>query len=172
MAAFAVSYYMRSLYPPDADFRALVLPGLVQGVAMSTFFVAMVTLVLNGVPGPQVPAASGLSNFARITAGGFAASVATTLLGSAIAALHQTRLSEVMAATDPAFSGTLRLLEGVGLSAQQAMGSVTQQVVNQAYLLATIDIFRVCAILMLAVLPLVWLTRKALGAGAASAAAD
>src|SRR4029079_12177685 len=88
LVAFAVSYYMRSLYTPDADFYALVIPMLVQGVAMSTFFIAMITLVLNGIPPQQVPAASGLSNFARITAGGFAASLTTTLWDR-IEAVHQ-----------------------------------------------------------------------------------
>ena len=171
MGAFAVSYYMRSLYTPDADFLALVIPGLVQGVAMSTFFVAMVTLVLNGVPGPQVPAASGLSNFARITAGGFAASLATTLWDR-IAALHQTRLSEVMGATDPAFSRALGLLEGAGLSAQQAMGSVTQQVINQAYLLATLDLFRISAWVAVLLIPCIWLTRRALASGDTPPPAD
>jgi len=171
LLAFATSFYLRSLFTSDVDFYALVIPMLVQGVAMSVFFVSMVTLALNGVPGNQVPAASGMYNFMRICAGSFAASLVTTSWDRS-AAFHQTRLSEVMAPLDPAFSQTLQKLQGVGLTAQQALGSVTNQVTGQAYLLATIDIFRVCAILMLAVLPLVWLTKKALGAGAAHAAAD
>jgi DHA2 family multidrug resistance protein len=162
---------MRSLYTPDADFRALVMPMLVQGVGMSVFFIAMVTLVLNGVPGSQVPAASGLSNFARITTGGFAASIATTLWDRT-AALHQTRLSEVMGAHDPAFTGALRTLQGAGLSAQQALGSVTQQVTNQAYLLATLDLFRLSAWLILLLIPCVWLTRRAIASGEHAAGAD
>jgi hypothetical protein len=42
---------------------------------MSTFFVAMITILLDGMPPQRIPLASGLSNFARITAGGFAASI-------------------------------------------------------------------------------------------------
>jgi DHA2 family multidrug resistance protein len=171
LGAFAVSYYMRSLYTPDADFQALVIPMLVQGVAMSTFVIAMITLVLNGVPANQVPAASGLSNFARITAGGFAASLTTTLWDR-IEAVHQTRLAEVMGAHDPAFSLTLQKLQGAGMTAQQALGAVTQQAVNQAYLLASLDIFRISAWLMVVLVPVVWLTRKAMANGATHAAAD
>ena len=55
------------IYPP-----VLMMPLIVQGVAMSVFFVSMLTILLNGVPPQRVPAASGLSNFARITAGSFA----------------------------------------------------------------------------------------------------
>jgi DHA2 family multidrug resistance protein len=171
LIAFAISYYMRSLYTPDADFYALVIPMLVQGVAMSTFFIAMITLVLNGVPPEQVPAASGLSNFARITAGGFAASLTTTFWDRG-EALHQTRLAELMGAHNPAVTLALQKLQGAGLTAQQAVGAVTRQAVNQAYLLASLDIFRISAWLMVALIPVIWLTRKAMASGATHAGAD
>jgi DHA2 family multidrug resistance protein len=153
------------------DLIGLVIPSLVQGVAMSTFFVSMVTLTLNGVPGPQVPQASGLYNFARITAGSFAASLVSTVWEQT-ATLHQSRLSEVMGARDPAFLGAVGKLQSIGMSAQQAVGAVTNQVINQAYLLATDDLFRICSGLMVLLIPCVWLTKKAMGAGAAHAAAD
>ncbi|MFI4964482.1 MAG: DHA2 family efflux MFS transporter permease subunit [Caulobacterales bacterium] len=171
LVAFAASFWLRSLYTTDVNFGALVVPMLVQGIAMSTFFVSMITLTLNGVPGPQVPQASGLYNFMRITAGSFAASLVTTWWDQS-ATLHQSRLAEVMGASDPTFTAALRKLEGVGLSAQQAVGAVTSQVVGQAYLLATDDIFRIASGLMVLLIPCVWLTKKALGAGGSQAAAD
>jgi DHA2 family multidrug resistance protein len=171
LVAFAISYYMRSRFTSDVDFIALVLPMLVQGVAMSTFFIAMVTLALNGVPGHQVPAASGLYNFARITAGSFAASVVTTAWDR-FETLHQTRLSEVIAAQDPTFTGATHTLRAAGLTAQQAVAAVTNQAISQSYLLATIDIFRISAILMIVLVPTVWLTHKALASGGAAAAGD
>ena len=171
LLAFAASFWLRSLYTTDVSFATLVVPMLVQGVAMSVFFVSMVTLTLNGVPGALVPQASGLYNFMRITAGGFAASVVTTVWEQS-ATTHLSRLAEIMGAGDPAFTATLQKLQGAGLSATQALGAVTSQVTNQAYLLATDDIFRVSAVLMLLLVPCVWLTRKALGAGASHVAAD
>ena len=171
LLAFAASFFLRSRYTTDVDFSALVVPMLVQGVAMSTFFVSMVTLTLNGVPGPQVPSASGLYNFARITAGSFAASVVSTIWEQS-ATGHQARLAEVMGSGDPTFTAALQKLQGVGLTMAQAVASVTNQVTNQAYLLATVDIFRVASVLMLLLVPFVWMTKKALGAGAAHAAAD
>ncbi len=171
LVAFAASFYLRSRFTSDVDFYALVVPMLVQGVAMSTFFVSMVTMALNGIPAQQVPQASGLYNFARITAGSFAASIVTTGWDRS-AALHQTRLSEVMGAQDPGFVLSLDKLRGVGMSAQQALGAVTNQVISQAYLLATVDLFRIFAWMTVILIPFVWLTKKALGAGAAHAAAD
>ncbi len=172
LLAFAGSYYLRSRFTSDVGFIGLVTPMLVQGIAMSTFFVSMVTMALNGVPGHLVPQASGLYNFTRLCAAAFAASLVTTTWDRSTA-MHQTRLAEVMGAQDPAFVSTLGKLQGAGLSAQQALAATTNQAISQAYLLSTIDIFRVCAILMVLVVPLVWLTRKAMsGAGAAHAAAD
>jgi DHA2 family multidrug resistance protein len=171
LAAFAASFFLRSRYTTDVDFYALVVPMLVQGVAMSTFFVSMVTLTLNGVPGQQVPQASGLYNFTRITAGSFAVSLVTTSWERS-ATMHQSRLSEVMGAGDPAFTATLQKLQGMGLTLTQAVAAVTNQATSQAYLLATDDIFRIASGVMLLLVPCVWLTKRALGAGAARAAAD
>jgi DHA2 family multidrug resistance protein len=169
--AFAVSYYLRSRFTSEVDFYALVVPMMVQGAAMSTFFVSMVTMALNGIPANLVPQASGLYNFTRLCAAAFAASLVTTTWDRS-AALHQTRLAEVMAAQDPNFTGAISKLQGAGLSAQQALAAATNQVTNQAYLLATIDIFRVCSILMLLVVPAIWVTRRAMSAGAGATAAD
>jgi DHA2 family multidrug resistance protein len=144
---------------------------LVQGIAMSTFFISMVTLSLNGVPAQQTPSATGLSNFIRITAGSFAASLATTIWDRS-EAVHQTRLSEVMGSSDPAFVLAMQKLQAAGLSAQQAAGAITNQVVNQAYTLAALDFFRVSAWLVVLLIPCVWLTRKALANGGSHAAAD
>jgi MFS transporter, DHA2 family, multidrug resistance protein len=169
LGAFALSFYMRSQYPPDASFGVLVLPMLVQGAAMSAFFISMITIQLNGIPPQQVPQASGLSNFTRITAGSFAASLATTLWDRA-SAVQQTRFSEVMLSSDPAFVETLRRLQAAGLTAQQAVGVVTQQVVNQAHFVAALDFFRVSAWLTVAMVPVIWFTKKALSHGGAVAA--
>jgi len=171
LAAFGLSFWMRSGYTPDANFWALVMPMLVQGVAMSTFFISMVTISLNGIPPQQTPQASGLSNFSRITAGSFAASLATTIWDRG-EAVHQTRLSEVMSSGSPAWIDAVNKLQATGMSHLQAVGAVTQQVINQAYLLAALDFFRVSAWLCVILIPLIWLTKKAKASGAAHAAAD
>jgi MFS transporter, DHA2 family, multidrug resistance protein len=171
IGAFALSFFMRSGYTSDANFGALVLPLLVQGVAMSSFFISMVTISLNGVAPAQVPAASGLTNFCRITAGSFAASLATTVWDRS-ESLHQTRLAEAMASSNPTWILALDRLQGAGLTAQQAVGAVTRQVINQAYLLATLDFFRISAWLMFLMLPLIWFTKKAMASGEVHAGGD
>ncbi len=68
---------------PDASFFTLAAPLLLQGIAMTTFFVPLITIQLDGLAPERVPSATGLSNFARITAGSFAASPGDDLLGPA-----------------------------------------------------------------------------------------
>ena len=63
-------------------------------------------------------------------------------------------------------------LQHMGMSATQAAGAITRQLVGQAYLLASTDLFRLSAILCLVLSGLVWLTRRPSPSGAAHAAAD
>jgi DHA2 family multidrug resistance protein len=169
LLAFGVSFWMRSDYTPDASFGVLVVPLLVQGLAMSGFFVSMITITLNGVKPAQLPSATGLSNFARITAGGFAASLTTTAWDR-FESLHQNRLAESVGATDPNWLHAMDGLRHAGLDALHAVGVLDQQFVGQAYLLATLDYFRISAWLMFALTPFIWLTRKAVGGGGHAAA--
>jgi len=169
--AFTISYFMRAGYTPDASFRTFIIPLLVQGVAMSTFFVGMLTIVLHGVPPLRVPSASGLLNFARITAGSFAASITTTLWDRR-EALHQARLAESSSVYDPTMTQALGRLQAGGLTEMQGLGVLTRSLVNQAYVLSSLDYFWASAWISMALIPLIWLARRARSDGKAAAAGD
>ena len=169
--AFGISYFMRAGYTANAEFMDYVLPLLVQGVGMSMFFVAMLTILLDGVPDARLPAASGLSNFLRITAGAFATSITTTFWDRD-AALHQTRLAEATSITDPRLQQAMSTLQERGLSESQSIGTLARELANQAYLMSTLDFFWICAWISIASIGLVWLTRRPKGGGAVHAAAD
>ena len=157
--AFGISYYMRSGYTASASPWDFTLPLLVQGVAMSTFFLSMLTISLDRIPPLRIPSATGLSNFARITAGSFSASLVTTMWDRR-EQLHQGRLAEAVGSGVPYQLATGQLGR-MGLSATQAAGAVTRQMVQQAYLLASTDLFRVSAWLCGATIIVVWFTRRA-----------
>ena len=168
LGAFALSFWMRSQYAPDADFAELVWPMLVQGVGMSGFFISMVTICLNGVPPNQVPQASGLTNFARISAGSFAASLTTTLWDNS-AAVHQTASAEATGQIgNPIWQQAMQGLQEHGASAQQAAAVLGRQVAHQAYFQSALDLFFLSTIVTVALLPLIWLTRKASQGGHAA----
>ncbi|NJC32695.1 DHA2 family multidrug resistance protein [Sphingomonas jejuensis] len=158
-ASFGASYYLRSGYTTSAGFWDLTLPLMVQGIAMSTFFLAMLTISLDRIPPEQLPSATGISNFARITAGSFAASL-VTVAWDRREALHQSRLAEAIGQGSP-LQLARDALTGLGLSDTQAAAAVTRQMVGQAYLLASTDIFWISAWLCVGMTVLVWLTRRA-----------
>ncbi|MBK7251526.1 MAG: DHA2 family efflux MFS transporter permease subunit [Gammaproteobacteria bacterium] len=157
--AFGVSYFMRAGYTADADFTTYMMPLLVQGIGMATFFVATIAIVLDGVPEARIPEAAGLSNFTRITAGAFSVSIATTFWEDH-AAHHQTRLAEVSSALDLRLQQAIEMLGARGLSDVQALGALTHELTGQAYLLSALDFFQICGWLCFALIGLVWLTRR------------
>jgi DHA2 family multidrug resistance protein len=162
--ASAASYFLRAGLTADASFMAIALPLMVQGIANAAFFIATVTILLDGVPNRTMPQASGLSNFARIIVAGFAVSIVTTLWDRR-EALHQSRMADLTSGFTPTFNDVLSSLQGMGLSDQAAKAAVTHDMVGQAYLLASVDIFYVSGWLCLAAIVLVWFCRKASGSG-------
>jgi DHA2 family multidrug resistance protein len=158
--SFAVSYFMRAGLTADASFAAFLLPQLVMGIGMGTFFVAMVSILLEGLPPERVPAASGVSNFLRIIASSFATSLTTTYWDRH-EAVHQLRLAESSSVFSPALQGALNGLKSLGVADPQAAAAVLAQgLTHQAYLLSALDFFWISGALTLLPLALVWLTRR------------
>ncbi len=167
--AFAISYFMRANFTTDASFWTFVMPLLVQGVAMSTFFVSMFTILLDGIPPARIPSASGIANFTRITAGGFAASITTTLWDRR-EALHQSRLADSSSAYSPQMQAALARLHQFHFSDPQAYTLLARNLSGQAYLLASDDLFWVSGWLMLGSIVLIWIARRSMSAGPTLAA--
>jgi DHA2 family multidrug resistance protein len=169
---FALVLWMRSNFNTQADFGTILIPTIVQGVAMAFFFIPLMTITMSGLPPERVAAASGLTNFVRITAGAMGTSISTTLWESR-AALHHMQLAEAVNPASPATQSTLAGLAAAGLTPEQALAQVNRLVDQQAFMLAAADIFYLSAALFLALIPLVWLThpQKAGAGGGVDAAA-
>lgn len=157
--SFALSFFMRSGFTTEADVWHFTLPLLVQGVAMSCFFLGMLTIQLDGIPPERIPSATGISNFARITSGSFAASLITTMYDRR-EAMHQTRLTDQFTAYAPTYAQTLETLRHLGISAAQAPAMVARQMVGQAYLLAADDLFWISGWIALSMIAVVWIARR------------
>jgi MFS transporter, DHA2 family, multidrug resistance protein len=163
-AIFALSYFMRAAYPPDASLWVFAVPTLVQGVAMGTFFIALLTITFDGLPPEKLPAASGLNNFLRITASGFATSLTTTFWDRR-AALHQSRMVESLNAFSPTFRESLENVMRLGLTHRSADAAVLKAVVDQAYLISSLDLFYLFGWTVLLLIPLCWMVHRPAGGG-------
>ena len=157
--ASAFSYYLRAGLTADASFWAIALPLMVQGIANATFFIAVVSLFMDDVLQARIPSASGLSNFARIIAAGFSVSIVTTLWDRR-EALHQSRLADSATEYAPVFNQALSAMQGLGFSDLAGKAALTQEMVGQAYLLASIDIFHLSVWLCLIAVALIWLCHR------------
>lgn len=170
---FALVLWMRSRFNTQADLATIMVPTIVQGIAMAFFFIPLVTITLSEMTPERIPAASGLSNFMRITAGAVGTSIATTLWERR-ATLHHAQLTEGLHQGNAALTQTLQGLQAGGLSAEQALAQVERLVNQQAFMLAANDIFYASAVLFLVLIPLVWLAHAphhtAAGAEAAAGA--
>jgi DHA2 family multidrug resistance protein len=170
-ALYAASYFMRAHLTADASFVAFMAPQLVQGLAMGLFFVTMLSVIFDRLPADKIPAASGLSNFMRITASSFATSITTTLWDRR-ETLHQSRLAEAGNVYAPAFQQSLAHLHQLGMNDPTAAAAMTQTLIGQSYLLSSLDLFNLSAWLCLALIPLCFLVKRPAATGAAPVAAE
>jgi DHA2 family multidrug resistance protein len=167
---FALVLWMRSGFNTQADFTTIMIPTVVQGIAMAFFFIPLVTITLSGLSPDRIPAASGLSNFLRITGGAIGTSVTTTVWENR-ATLHHAQLVESVNAGSTAANSAIANLGATGLGNQQVLGQINQMVNQQAFMLATSDIFYASAVLFLLLIPIVWMSHPQRGQGAGDAAA-
>jgi DHA2 family multidrug resistance protein len=168
--AFAISYWMRAHFTTDVDPHALIMPIMVQGVAMSMFLLSIIAISLDGVTPEKVPSASGISNFVRITTGSFFASLITTVWDRR-EVLHQTHLSGATTPGAMQLAQSLQSMQAAGTPTQQTVAGLSRQLVQQSYLLAFDDISQISALICLALLVIVWFTRRP-GAPTGPIAAD
>ena len=152
---FAAVLWMRSLFNTQADFGTILLPTLLQGIAMALFFIPLQSIALSGLPPERMPAATGLSNFVRITAGAVGTSVFTTLWENR-AALHHANLSEQISLANPTAVQTLADLQHAGMGREQALALMNRMIDQQAFTMAATDLFWLSSMLFVALVALVW----------------
>jgi DHA2 family multidrug resistance protein len=157
---FALCAFWRAGFTTGLDFGHLALVQTAQGVGTAVFFVALVTILLSGLPPERIASAAGLSNFLRITAGSFAASLTTTWWDRR-QALHQTELSAHVNPYNPLALDALDKLSALGLGVNESYASLLQTASTQAYMLAANDLFWLQGWLFLALVPVVWFPRAA-----------
>jgi MFS transporter, DHA2 family, multidrug resistance protein len=164
---FAIVLFMRSQFNTQSTVWTILVPTLLQGAAMAFFFIPLQALIFSGLKPEQMPAASGLSNFARITAGAFGTSIFTTLWDSR-AAMHHAHLAESVNLGNDTAVQTMAQLEAAGQSPAQVAATLNRLIDQQAYTMAATDIFYLSAGLFVLLIGLVWMAQKPASRAAAA----
>jgi MFS transporter, DHA2 family, multidrug resistance protein len=167
---FAIVLFMRAHFNTNATIGVLLVPTFIQGLAMATFFIPLIALGLAGLPPARIPAASGLINFARITAGSFGTSITTTVWDRR-ATLHHAQLVEHLTQSDPTAAQAFSNLNAGGFGTDQSYAVVNRLVDQQAFMLSANDIFYVSGMLFLALIVLIWFARPQKGGAEGSSEA-
>ena len=81
-------------------------------------------------------------------------------------------LAEASTVLDPTLQATLARLQEAGLSAQQAFAAINRSIVEQAYMLSSLDIFWFTAWLALAMVVVTWFAQRPSVASGMSVAAE
>lgn len=155
---FAGVMWMRAQFNTSTDVQTILIPIVIQGIALATFFVPLITLTLSGLPPERIPAASGLSNFVRVVAGAFGTSIATTIWEDR-ATFHRYRMAEGLGTDNPVLNGYLDGFQAGGISQEQGLAIIDRLAVQQAFTIGIDEIFLASAALYLLMIPLVWFAR-------------
>jgi DHA2 family multidrug resistance protein len=145
----------RSFFESDISFWGLAAPVFAQGFAMMFFFLPLNALALSAVKPSETASAAGLLNFSRTTAGAFATSLSTTAWENMATARHAD-----LAGTLNAPGRTLAQLQGMGMSAGQALRTLDATVQSQSVMLATNRIFFILSIIFVLAALSVWIAPK------------
>ncbi|MED5618545.1 DHA2 family efflux MFS transporter permease subunit [Ideonella sp. BN130291] len=166
---FAIVLYMRSGFTPQADQWSILWPTIVQGAAVAFFFIPLMSITMSGLTPDRIAAASGLSNFARITAGAFGTSIATTVWDDR-ATLHHVHMVENLGnntATGPLGDAWSRL-SAAGFSPEQIAAQLNRMIDQQAFTRAADDVFFASAFLFVLLIGLIWFARPVKAGGPAA----
>jgi len=159
---FAVTSFWFAGFDSQASFGTLVLPRFVMGIGIACFFIPLNQMYLSGLPADQVASASGLANFCR-TLGSSISTAATVTLWQHRGDYHHAVLTEHITPATPAATSFLQRLQHGGFSPTQSLGMVDNLITREALTLAVNDVYLVCAVMFLALIPLLWFARPPFG---------
>ena len=163
---FGICSYIFGEINLDIGPYTLLVPIVLTGFALSFVFVPLATMTVATVPNPKMGNATGLFNMLRNIGGSVGIAMATTALIRR-ADLHQTYLAEHLAPTAPTLQHTSNAMTAylshqIGMAAARpgSYGLLYGQLLQQATLLAYVDIFRWTAVLAFFCAIATWLFQK------------
>ena len=168
---FALVLWMRSNFNTQADFRTIMMPTLIQGVAMAFFFIPLVTLTLSGLTPDRIRRRRACRT-SRASPPAPWEPRSPRPCGKTAPTLHHAQLAEAISQGNAARGrGHLqprqcRLQRRTGRWRRSTGWSTSRPSCWQRTI-----VFYASAVLFLLLIPLVWLARPARGTGGADAAA-
>jgi DHA2 family multidrug resistance protein len=163
LALLSVSGYMFAGLTLQISFGSVVWAAVLNGMSTGMIFVPLSLITMNRLRNEQMGNAAGLYTLMRNLGGSVGIAVATTLLARSAQA-HQAVLASHLTPYDPAYEHARQNLQRfLGThtdpvtASRQALGILYNLLVQQATLLAFLDVFRAISLLALVCVPLAFL---------------
>lgn len=158
-AMFALSSLWAAFFYLQVSFVNLIMPRLIMGLGVTCFFAPLLSIITASLPPDKLASGLGLTNFCRITGGSFGISLSIALWQRR-EAFHQSRLVEQINPYHSASTQTLHQLQQLGFTSHQAYQSLYNMIIRQSFMMATNDFFWLSGWIFLALIAVVWLTKK------------
>jgi DHA2 family multidrug resistance protein len=159
---FAGTSFWFASFDSSASFSTLIFPRFVMGIGIACFFIPLNQMYLSGLPADQIASASGLANFCR-TLGSSISTAATVTLWQHRGEYHHAMLTENITPAAPSATHFLQQLKHAGFSPTEQLALINQLITREALTLAVNDVYLVCAVLFLALIPILWLAKPPFG---------
>lgn len=159
---YAGCFFWRTDFNSQMDFMDVFWPQFVQGIGMAMFFMPLTQITLSRMPGNRIAAASSISNFIRILAGGIGTSLVTTLWDRRNA-LHQSRLVEAINPYNDNTQQALQQMSAMGIEQSKQYGILAQSINQQIQIMGSNDIFWLCGIVFASLIVMVWFAKPPFG---------
>ncbi|WP_322048841.1 DHA2 family efflux MFS transporter permease subunit [Paraburkholderia sp. J67] len=160
---FAAVLWWDTHFTLTMTFTQIVTPGLIQGIGLPCFFIPLTAATLSRVPDHQLAAASSLSNFLRTLAAAFGTAMSVTLWDHR-ATFHYATLAQSVTKASDGTQHFVATLHAMGASGARELGALQQVTMQQAYMMATGDMFFMASVTCVLLAALMWLTRPRRGA--------
>ncbi|MEO5623010.1 MAG: DHA2 family efflux MFS transporter permease subunit [Dokdonella sp.] len=165
---FAFTSYWFASFPDNASFNQLFWPRFIMGIGIPCFFIPLNQIFLSGLEPQQIASASGLANFCRTLAASISTALTVTIWQHR-GEYHHAVLVEHLNSTNRAAADFIHGLSALGGPAARSWTIVEGVLRRQALTLAVNDVFLLCTVLFLAMIPVVWFAKPPFGNVAAGA---
>lgn len=144
----------------------IILPNVICGCAFSLVMIPLMTIAFVTLKNSQMTNATGVFNLAKSVGGAIGTSAVSTMV-SRMSQVHQTHLIRNLSYSHPAFiekinamQSAFMMMSGHALAGAKANVMAYKQLIQQSTLLAYMDCFKIYAIMLVALTPLIFLFQK------------
>lgn len=141
-------------------FIQLVEPRFIQGLGLAFFFTPLIAMMLANMPAEKMASALGLGNFFRILGGSFGTSLSISVWNNR-ESFHQSHLVEHITVYNPLATQMIEQLQSQAISGIKSFTVLYATIINQAFMLATNDIFRLSAWVFIFLFVIIWFAKPA-----------